>query len=370
MSMDTETTGRDPAFVEISAISKHYDGARAVDAVSFKVRRGEIFALLGPSGCGKSTLLRIIAGLETPDAGDVLVEGEPVTGLPPYARPINMMFQSYALFPHMSVERNIAFGLQQEKLPKGVIADRVAAALELVKMQEYRKRRPGQLSGGQQQRVALARSLVKEPKLLLLDEPMAALDRKLRAEMQFELAEIIRRVRVTCIIVTHDQEEAMVMADRLGLMCEGRIIQTGPPAEVYEVPNSYFSAEFLGTVNLFRGTVSSAAEDLLVVDCPATGGTLKVFADRGVEPGTPIAVSVRPEKLRISAEPFDGHHNGCPVVVEDIAYLGSHTTYHVRLPGGETVSVMVVNSAGRNVLDHGDEAYISWNTPDGVMLDS
>jgi putrescine transport system ATP-binding protein len=358
----------DPAFVEIVSVSKSFGGIQAVYKVDLKVRRGEIFAVLGPSGCGKSTLLRIMAGLETPAAGEVLIEGRPVTDLPPYRRPVNMMFQSYALFPHMTVEQNLAFGLKQDRLDRDTVRRRVDRLLDLVQMSAYRRRKPAQLSGGQQQRVALARSLAKEPKLLLLDEPMAALDRKLRAEMQLEIAEIIRRVRVTCIMVTHDQEEAMVMADRLALMRHGAIVQTGRPADVSEHPNSRFSAEFLGTVNLFAGTVSSRGEEVLVIEVPDLRSSIIAPANTGAEAGAAVLVAVRPEKLFVDTLPGENRPNSSPVIVEDRAYVGTHTTYHLRLPGGRMVTATEINKGPPRDLHHGARAFISWDTGDGVIL--
>ncbi len=260
-------------FLEIRNVTKVFDGGTyAVDDVSLSIFKGEFFSLLGASGCGKSTLLRVLAGLERPSHGRVLIEGEDITELPPYERPVNMMFQSYALFPHMSVEQNVAFGLKQEDLGRGEIRERVAEMLELVRMTEYAKRKPDQLSGGQRQRVALARSLAKHPKLLLLDEPLGALDRKLRERTQFELVNIQERVGTTFIMVTHDQEEAMTTSTRLAIMDAGRILQVGTPGEIYEYPGSRFVAEFIGAANVFEGRVVEAQDELLVIQSDATGG--------------------------------------------------------------------------------------------------
>jgi len=368
--LKNETDATAPAFVELRSVSKRFGDSVALRDVSLSIRRGEVFAILGPSGCGKSTLLRIMAGLESPASGEMRVEGRSMTRLPPYDRPVNMMFQSYALFPHMTVEKNIAFGLEQDRLPAREIAARVDRMLELVRMTEFRGRRPATLSGGQQQRVALARSLAKEPKVLLLDEPLGALDRRLRAEMQFEIAEIIRRVRVTCILVTHDQEEAMVMADRMALLNEGRVVQSGLPAEIYEFPNSRFSAEFLGAVNIFAGRTSPSSEKLVALESPDTGGLIKAFAAEPVTAGAEVAVAVRPEKIVLNDSAHEGHHNASPAVVEDVACLGAFTTYHLRLPTGHAVTALEPNKSAPRIFRHGDAAHISWDIRDGVLLTS
>ncbi len=255
------------AFLQIKNIVKEFDGHRAVDNVSLDIAKGEVFALLGSSGCGKTTLLRMLAGFETPTSGTITLDGRDLAELPPYVRPMNMMFQSYALFPHLTVWENIAFGLRRERLPEDEIRARVEAMLKLVQLGPYAKRKPHQLSGGQQQRVALARSLAKKPQLLLLDEPLGALDKKLREETQIELANIIHDVGVTCVLVTHDQEEAMTMASRIAVMSEGRFLQVGAPAEIYETPASRFVADFIGNVNLMDGTLVEDEPDHVVVDC-------------------------------------------------------------------------------------------------------
>ncbi len=356
-----------PAFAELRGVSRTFGKGAAVSDVSLQIQRGEIFALLGPSGCGKTTLLRIVAGLEQPSAGQVLLEGRDITDLPPYRRPVNMMFQSYALFPHMNVEQNVGFGLRQQGLGRSEIADRVAELLKLVRMTGYERRRPSQLSGGQQQRVALARSLAKSPRLLLLDEPMAALDRKLRMEMRFEIAEIIRRVRVTCIMVTHDQEEAMVMADRLALMREGKVVQLGSPVEVYESPNSRFSASFLGEVNLLEGTVTRTDPDTMVVEVSAMNTEIVTLAANGWQVGERICIALRPEKIRLSRDEPESDCNAIQAVVEDIGFLGSQTAYQLRLPGGfQMEALLPAGSMGE--LEHGEAVYASWDAVDALVL--
>jgi putrescine transport system ATP-binding protein len=279
--------------LEIRNLTKTFDGQNAVEDVSLTIYKGEIFALLGPSGCGKSTLLRMLAGFEQPSEGQIVLDGQDMSHVPPYQRPINMMFQSYALFPHMTVEQNIAFGLKQDKMPRAEIAERVAEMLALVHMQEFARRKPHQLSGGQRQRVALARSLAKRPKLLLLDEPMGALDKKLRDRMQLEVTDILERVGVTCVMVTHDQEEAMTMAGRIAIMNRGKFVQIGEPEEIYEHPNSRFSAEFIGSVNVFDCVLQERHDDALILQSPGLRHAIKVDPDASVVDGVPIQVALR-----------------------------------------------------------------------------
>jgi len=358
-------------FIQIIDVVKKFGDSTAVDTVNLTIRKNELFALLGSSGCGKSTLLRILAGLETATSGKILIDGEDLAKLPPYHRPVNMMFQSYALFPHMSVEANVAFGLKQEGAPKNEIEDRVAAVLDLVQMKKYAKRKPHQLSGGQQQRVALARSLVKRPKLLLLDEPMSALDKKIRQQTQLELVNILEKVDVTCVMVTHDQEEAMTMANRLAVMSEGKIIQVGTPHEVYEYPNSRFSAEFIGSTNMFDGNVVEDEPDHIFVETPELEN--RMYISHGVTGplGMPVAVSVRPERVNISHQAPDTKHNFARGVVCDFAYMGSYTLYHVKLASGKIV-VANVSSLMLTKMDaapaYGDEVYVSWSASSGVVL--
>jgi putrescine transport system ATP-binding protein len=358
-----------PDFVQIVDVVKKFGDATAVDHVSLIVRKGELFALLGSSGCGKSTLLRMMAGLEAPDAGRIVVDGQDITGLPPHQRPVNMMFQSYALFPHMSVEDNVAYGLKREGVAGAELQERVAAALDLVQMVRYAKRKPHQLSGGQQQRVALARSLVKRPKLLLLDEPMSALDKKIRQQTQFELGNILYSVGVTCIMVTHDQEEAMTMADRLAVMNEGRIVQVGTPDEVYEAPTSRFAAEFIGSTNLFKAVLS--ADESQLFDCEELPAPLQVHNPMNARAGLQAQVSLRPERISLSLRPVDQPANWAVGTIEQYAYMGSYTMYYVRLPSGRLMAVdlsrMAVRAMERSP-DYGDTVYLSWAADQLVVL--
>jgi len=360
------------AYLRIEHLRKEYDGVVAVDDVDFDIRKGEIFALLGGSGCGKSTLLRCMAGFETPTKGRVLLDGEDITRVPPYERPVNMMFQSYALFPHMSVEQNIAFGLRQDGMAKPQIAARVAEMLKLVQMEKFARRKPHQLSGGQQQRVALARSLAKNPKLLLLDEPMGALDKKLRSRMQLELVDIIERLGVTCVMVTHDQEEAMTMAHRIAVMDTGWIRQIGTPDEIYEQPNCRFTAEFIGSVNIFEGTIRDDHPNYVTIASPALEHLLYVGHGITCFEGQQVALAVRPEKIAVSKEEPEQAHNKARGTIEDIAYFGSHSVYHVRLPGGARVMANFANTQrwASERYTWNDAVWLSWADNDGVVLTS
>ncbi|EXU73759.1 putrescine transporter ATP-binding subunit [Erwinia mallotivora] len=356
--------------LEIRNLTRSFDGQHAVDDVNLTIYKGEIFALLGASGCGKSTLLRMLAGFETPTSGQIMLDGQDLSNVPPYQRPINMMFQSYALFPHMTVEQNIAFGLKQDRLPKDEIASRVAEMLTLVYMQEYARRKPHQLSGGQRQRVALARSLAKRPKLLLLDEPMGALDKKLRDRMQLEVVDILERVGATCVMVTHDQEEAMTMAGRIAIMNRGKFVQIGEPEEIYEHPTTRYSAEFIGSVNLFEGLLRERQSDGLIVDSPGLVHPLKVDSDASVTEGVPVHVALRPEKVMLCEEiPADGC-NFAVGEVAHIAYLGDLSIYHVRLHSGQMISAQLQNGHRfRNgTPTWGDEVRLCWDADSCVVL--
>ena len=364
----TEQVAREN-YLETENLVKRFDDALAVDEVSLSVGKGEIFALLGSSGCGKSTLLRMLAGFEAPTSGRILLGGQDVAGLPPYERPINMMFQSYALFPHLDIWENVAFGLRREGAPKADIERRVGEMLDLVQLGPYARRKPHQLSGGQQQRVALARSLAKKPKLLLLDEPLGALDKKLREQTQFELVNIIEQVGVTCVMVTHDQEEAMTMAGRIAVMSKGRVLQVGTPEEVYDYPANRFVADFIGNVNLFEGRLSTDEADHCAVTCELG----VVHMGHGISGGLnmPVAVAVRPEKIDIAkARPEGVTCNLFRGRVKEIAYFGSYNTYIVVASTGQTVKVTEANTSHHDLSDitWEDEVFFWWNDLAGVVL--
>jgi putrescine transport system ATP-binding protein len=348
---------------------KRFDEAVAVDEVSLSIKKGEIFALLGSSGCGKSTLLRMLAGFEKPTSGRILLGGQDVAGLPPYDRPVNMMFQSYALFPHLDIWENVAFGLKREGLPKAEIQKRVDEMLALVQLTPYAKRKPHQLSGGQQQRVALARSLVKKPKLLLLDEPLGALDKKLREQTQFELVNIIEKVGVTCVMVTHDQEEAMTMASRIAVMSKGRVLQVGTPQQVYEYPANRFVADFIGNVNLFEGKLSVDENDRSAVACDL--GEIQMGHSSSGTLGMRVAVAVRPEKLEISKTRPEGV--ACNLFtgqVKEIAYFGSYNTYIVAASSGQRIKITEANTSRQDLSDitWEDQVFFWWDDTAAVVL--
>ncbi len=359
-------------YLRIVDVRKEFDGFVAVDDTSLTIRKGEIFALLGGSGSGKSTLLRCLAGFEKPTAGKIYLDGQLLNDLPPYDRPINMMFQSYALFPHMTVEQNIAFGLKQDGLSKDAIRTRVADMLALVQLDKLAKRKPHQLSGGQQQRVALARSLAKGPKLLLLDEPMGALDKKLRSKMQLELVNIIEKSGVTCVMVTHDQEEAMTMATRIALMDQGWIRQVGTPDEIYEQPTSRFAAEFIGSVNLIDGVVDEDESDYVTIRSPLLPASIYIGHGISGFEGQEVSFAVRPEKVGIGKEEPAQQYNKAKGVIEDIAYFGSHSVYHVRLPSGYKFMSNFANVErwASEGLTWNDEVWVWWGDNDGVVLTS
>ena len=357
------------ASVELKQIVKSYDGKnKVIHGVDLHIEHGEFVVFVGPSGCGKSTLLRMLAGFEKPTSGRVLLGGEDVGQFPPYDRPMNMMFQSYALFPHLDIWENIAFGLKREGLPRAEIKQRVGEMLDLVQLGPFAKRKPHQLSGGQQQRVALARSLAKRPKLLLLDEPLGALDKKLREQTQFELVNIIEKVEVTCVMVTHDQEEAMTMANRIAIMSKGRVLQVGSPQEVYEHPVNRFVADFIGNVNLFEGRLSVDEADR----CAASTRIGEIHVGHGVS-GTinmPVAIAVRPEKIDINKRKPSVDKNLFSGKVKEIAYFGSYNTYLVQASDGSRVRITEANTSRHDVGDitWEDDVYFWWDDDAAVVL--
>jgi putrescine transport system ATP-binding protein len=356
--------------VRFDGVSKRFGPATAVERVSLDIFPGEFFALLGPSGCGKTTLLRLLAGLEAPDEGRIVLDGKDIAPVPPYRRPINMMFQSYALFPHLTVEGNVAFGLKQEKLAKAEIVARVEEMLALVRLEAFAKRKPHQLSGGQRQRVALARSLVKRPRVLLLDEPLAALDKKLRGETQFELMQLQQRLGLTFVIVTHDQQEAMTVADRIAVMDRGRLIQVATPQEIYERPNSRWVADFIGDVNLIEGSVTDAGADGIVVTS-AAAGRLRALSSAEAKPGDAVWVALRPEKVRIAPEPPPIQGENCTAgQVTDIGYLGDLSIYKVRLDNGAVMKVAVANVTRlvERPIAWDERVWLSWAAEAAMVL--
>ena len=375
--MATEPTGAvkesgTEDYLRIVDVRKEFDSFVAVEDTNLSIRKGEIFALLGGSGCGKSTLLRCLGGFEKPTSGKIYLDGQVMNDLPPYERPINMMFQSYALFPHMTVEQNIAFGLKQDGLSKDAIAKRVGEMLALTHLGKLAQRKPHQLSGGQQQRVALARSLAKGPKLLLLDEPMGALDKKLRSQMQLELVSIIETSGVTCVMVTHDQEEAMTMATRIALMDTGRIRQVGTPDEIYESPTSRFAAEFIGSVNMLEGKIEEDKAEYVTIRSASLEKAIYVGHGVSGYEGQDVFFGVRPEKVTISKEEPDQPWNKAQGKIEDIAYFGSHSVFHVRLPSGYKFMANFANQQrwASEGMTWGDEVWVSWGENEGVVLTS
>jgi putrescine transport system ATP-binding protein len=350
--------------LEISEVSKTFGAVTAVDRVSLSVEHGELFALLGPSGCGKTTLLRLIAGFELPDSGRIAIDGSDVTDVPPYRRPVNMMFQSYALFPHLDVAGNVAFGLKQEGMERRRREARVAEMLALVQMSDYARRRPHELSGGQKQRVALARALAKMPKLLLLDEPLAALDRKLREETRLELIGIQERVGTSFVFVTHDQEEALGMASRIAVMDKGRIAQIGRAAEIYEWPRSRFVADFVGAVNLFDG-VLAAGFNTLALKVPGLGEPLPLPEGVDLPVDSDASLAVRPEKLRLSMARPDGF--AVTATVEGVNYQGAVSTVHLTIASGLGLKAQM-SSAAAAAFERGVTVWASWNPADAVVL--
>ena len=356
------------AYLQIRDVVKDFNGVKAVNHISLDIQKGEIFALLGSSGCGKTTLLRMLGGFDLPTSGSIILDGQDLSNLPPYERPINMMFQSYALFPHLSVWDNIAFGLRRDGLAGDTVAQRVEEMLKLVQLGKFAKRKPHQMSGGQQQRVALARSLAKRPNLLLLDEPLGALDKKLREETQLELVNIIEEVGVTCVMVTHDQEEAMTMASRIAIMSEGRLLQVGAPGDIYETPATRFVADFIGNVNLIEGTLSEDHPDHVVIRCQ----DMTHYVGHGITgtEGMAVTVALRPEKIRLSRQEPAEPHNKVQGKVRDLSYFGSYTVYHLQLASGQVIKVSQINGERHpgDVLTWDDMAWAHWSDSAHVVL--
>ena len=371
---DPDPEAADIPLLRIEAVGKKFGGFRAVDQLSLDIRAGEFFALLGPSGCGKTTLLRMLAGFETPDEGRILLGGKDIAQVPPHQRPVNMMFQNYALFPHLTVRDNIAFGLKRAGMPRGQIAARVAEMVALVKLEGLEQRKPDQLSGGQKQRVALARSLARRPQVLLLDEPLAALDKKLRESTQVELMELQQRLGMTFVIVTHDQEEAMTVADRIGVMDSGRLEQVATPRELYEAPASRWVAEFVGDINIFEGQLTSREAGRVMVST-RDAGTIAAAEPRDPIGKTLVCVAIRPEKVKLSrrgpaADAVNAHAiNRLEGVVADVSYLGGVTTYRVRLDSGAVLRSSMANTA-RLEIDayHASQRVVAWFTPDDCVV--
>lgn len=359
-------------YIQIEEVTKSYDDVTPLKNISLSIYKGELFSLLGKSGCGKTTLLRVLAGFEKPTSGRILIDGVDVTDWPPYKRPVNMVFQSYALFPHMSVEQNIAFGLKQEGLGKNAINERVKESLNLVQLSGYENRKPAQLSGGQKQRVALARSLAKRPKLLLLDEPMAALDKKLREQTQFELVNIQEKIGITFILVTHDQEEAMTMSTRMAILDEGKIRQVGVPHDIYEFPNSRYVAEFIGSVNLFEGVVIEQELDHVLIETPDIKCPCYASHTGVIPKGANVTFAIRPEKLMLSTLKPTYPRNWTQGIIKEIAYLGDISIYYIQLESGKIVMATLPNLlrlSERN-FQWDDVVYLFWRSENSLVLTS
>ncbi len=368
------TPWRDPKqqpFIEVRSLTKRFGDFTAVNNIDLHIYRGELFTILGGSGCGKSTLLRMLAGFEEPSEGRILIDGLDITDMPPYERPVNMMFQSYAVFPHMTVEQNIAYGLKKEKLPRDTVRQRVKEMLELVQLPELARRKPQQLSGGQQQRVALARALIKRPKVLLLDEPLAALDKKLREQTQFELMNLQDQLGITFVVVTHDQEEAMTLATRIAVMRAGSFVQIGTPSEVYEFPRNLYVADFFGSINIFDATVISWENQDITVELDGTGTRIQTRHPKTLASGSRCQVGIRPEKVLISKKPPEGAGQTVTRgVVQDLAYYGNRSIYRVRSEAGRVIQVSAQNyqRSAELLLEWDDEVFLSWDSSCSVVM--
>ena len=361
----------DTPLLQIRGVTKSFGSFLAVNNIDLEIFKGELFCLLGGSGCGKTTLLRMLAGFESPTSGQIIIDGKDMSNVPPYERPTNMMFQNYALFPHMTVEKNVAFGLQQDGLNKTDIADKVDDILRLVELQDYKKRRPQQLSGGQKQRVALARALVKQPKLLLLDEPLGALDKKLRDQTQFELMNIQEKVGVTFVVVTHDQEEAMTLSSRIAVMNEGQFVQIGSPTEIYEFPKNRFVADFIGSANIFEGSVVENSSSWIKIQTDI--GNFRVETNNKLTVGEKVFIGVRPEKIKLTKLSSTlSEKDGLIGVIDDIGYFGNSSRYKVKLKSNRIVDVTVPNQVRLKDLEkqisEKDEVYLEWDTSSVMML--
>jgi putrescine transport system ATP-binding protein len=359
--------------IVIDGVVKTYGNFTAVDSVNLQIYKGEMFALVGASGCGKTTLLRMLAGFARQSSGAISIDGVEMSTVPPHERPVNMMFQSYALFPHMSVERNVGYGIKRMPMDAATRKKRIQEALDMVQLGHLAQRKPHQLSGGQRQRVALARALIRRPKVLLLDEPLSALDKKLREKTQFELMDLQYQVGITFIVVTHDQDEAMALASRIAVMDRGKVVQVGTPAEIYEFPQSRFVADFVGTTNLFEGVISTCAPGLTTVTCQETGCDLLVDDVGRFTPGQRVWVALRPEKIRLSKQPAaDSRCNQLRGTVHQLGYLGNRCTYQIKTASGKLVTVFSQNERRTSEwsIDWSDEVYVSWNADAAVLLQS
>ncbi|MGA7540315.1 MAG: ABC transporter ATP-binding protein [Steroidobacteraceae bacterium] len=359
--------------IVIEGVTKTFGDFTAVDNVSLNIFQGEMFALVGASGCGKTTLLRMLAGFERQSSGRIVIDGVEMSEVPPHERPVNMMFQSYALFPHMTVESNVGYGIRRLSIARAEREQRIEQALEMVQLKHLAKRKPHQLSGGQRQRVALARALIRRPKVLLLDEPLSALDKKLREKTQFELMDLQYHVGITFIVVTHDQDEAMALATRIAVIDRGKVMQVGTPSEIYEFPQSRFVADFVGTTNLFEGIVAASEPGLVTIQCAETACDLRVDDVGRFSAGQRVWVALRPEKVRLSKQAPEGERlNLLRGVVWELGYLGNRSTYQVKMASGKLVTVVAQNERRTSEwsIDWSDEVYMSWQADAAVILQS